>query len=1780
MNADLLTLTSELERLFNFDELKNLSRDVLGVEAGADAPLGDADGGGKSAFARALTERCLQADALVALCDAMAASRDNLDARVLALRSHGAGPEGELELGDVFGPYLILRRLGRGRLGTVYLARENDVDVRLKVLRREATYDRVGLQRFLTASRLVGAVDHPGLPGGATAGSIDGRYYVAHRHVEGQTLAARIAKTSAMHIEEARGLVASIVRALEALHASRLVHGSLRPENILVGKTDDGAERVVLLDAGTYHLGVPPVPANGRSDRLAALGSPKTLSPEQIEGRLPDARSDLYSFGAVLFEVLTGRAVFESQSAAEAFMAHLTREAPAPSLAAPEDWVAGDVDDFVCQLLNKDPADRQADATGLLLAIEELGSGVAELVDIIDDEELEARVSLLLSNATDTMAEDALVAAIREGGDPARVAETLRLAAETLDPDSGPEELAAQKRLVTRAARLYLTTLKDPETAEPLYAHLAELDPDDKEVAATLERVRRRLGKHDEIVEALLARCEAEEDPKAKAALWEQIGRLYMSEMGDQEQALVAFTQAFCEDPSVPEYAGEVERLASKRPESWTDVLDACRESAESDREQADQHALFLQMARWYDAKLARPDLALPCYAAILGADPAHDAALDGAAAVYRKLQQWSELGSTLMMRADSPRTAPATARNLRAEAAEILETKLGATEQARELYERVFTEDPGNEKAMDGLVRLHEKAGDYSKFVTVLESRARALTGEARRAILYRLGEAAEVYMKDANEAIRRYQQVVAEAPDHLEALKGLDRTFSQTNRFRDLVQNLEAQIEVAATPRQKIQLWERVAAIWDEEFLDHGKAAHAWENVLDLDPEHDDALANLTRHYRVLERWNDVVLVLERHIELLHGDKVRQLEKSLGLGRVLAEGLKVPERAIAVYERVLALEPDNGEALEAVARLKVGTGETQGAVHAIETLARKSVAPTARAEQYIRAAQVLEAQGDMDAAIERYKMAVDSNPQDRATALILRSAYVARGDVNAAAQLLEQEIKITESEASRAKLQGEMAALCRDRLGNDARAESWAKLALDVDPTNLDALRVMGDIAFEAGRVVEAARYYEQVEKRTDALAPTDAVRVLSAYAECLVRNGATKRVLDVAERLIKTAADDQAVLRKGSELVFEYGDPQRSFDLHWELSHRSQGAPNEERAKILYRLGESARRAGDVIAAEKPLEEAAALDRESTDALKSLALVHGAKGNWDLALGTMHRQLEAEEGEDRISLMLEIGDLAAEKLRDPSYAAKSYLSALAEKPNDRKILTKLMQLYSSEKDWDRLVKVVLKLADFVDDEKQKAKYLHTAGRIAWKEMGDVKMGSQILARALEVDPEAEGVVKDGVEVHALAGNADALKEALKRQVKVASDAGDKEQMLRALMSLADLYLRHFKRLDQAIAVYEAALEVDPDDVEKKEVLAQLYASDTNHYLEKAVAAQLDIVNRDPFRPEAHKALRKLATEGHRPDAAWCACQTLYVLGQADAEEQRFYLRMRSEEGISPKARFTEPDFHATVVHRHADPLLTALFTVIQPAVMLARSKPLQQLGFGPELLIDPAHGQFASAQVIPYVADILGQQCPPLFQNPNDLGELSFVHAQHPSIVLGTSVIGVALPIQTVAFMSARHLSYYRQGLYVRQLVPTTTGLKAWLFAAIRLMQPQFPIPPDIQGPVQEALASLDRAIQGPQRDHLARVVSKLLHEGASLDLKKWMIGVDLSADRAGLLLCDDLATAVEVVRAADPSSSSVNPSERVEEIYKYAVSEQYLDARARLGIAIGS
>src|SRR5579871_6107992 len=334
MEVDLLR--TELERLFELDELFTLSRDLLGFD-----PDSIGGTGGKSSFVRALTEHCISHEAFEALCDAVAVSKSGASPEVAELGQRGLPPADELALGTPFGEFFVVSKLGEGPASITYSADTGQGTVRLKVLRREAERDHRALHRFLTLTRVAGKMTEPGLPKGLRAGQMQGRYFVAHDTFEGEPLSARVARTGPMHLNEARACVRSLLAALGALHEQRLVHGNLKLENVLVHRAEDGTTSVCLVDACVDRLRTRP-PPNGHVEPWS-VSSPKTVAPEQLRGRSPSQASEIYAFGAIVYALLTRKPVFETRSIADAIVAHLSEEPRPPSAVAPPGFVTKDV---------------------------------------------------------------------------------------------------------------------------------------------------------------------------------------------------------------------------------------------------------------------------------------------------------------------------------------------------------------------------------------------------------------------------------------------------------------------------------------------------------------------------------------------------------------------------------------------------------------------------------------------------------------------------------------------------------------------------------------------------------------------------------------------------------------------------------------------------------------------------------------------------------------------------------------------------------------------------------------------------------------------------------------------------------------------------------------------------------------------------------------------------------------------------------------------------------------------------------------------------------------------------------------------------------------------------------------------------------------------------------------------------------------------------------------------------------------------------------------------
>jgi hypothetical protein len=251
----------------------------------------------------------------------------------------------------------------------------------------------------------------------------------------------------------------------------------------------------------------------------------------------------------------------------------------------------------------------------------------------------------------------------------------------------------------------------------------------------------------------------------------------------------------------------------------------------------------------------------------------------------------------------------------------------------------------------------------------------------------------------------------------------------------------------------------------------------------------------------------------------------------------------------------------------------------------------------------------------------------------------------------------------------------------------------------------------------------------------------------------------------------------------------------------------------------------------------------------------------------------------------------------------------------------------------------------------------------------------------------------------------------------------------------------------------------------------------------------------------------------------------------------------------------------------------------MLSAIFSTLTPAILSVQSQSLSSYGLTPDLLVVAEHDTTSMGRMLAFVGDTMTMRLPDVYHCPQDAGSLSFLFITPPAIGIGQGAV-VDSPQQALAFIAARHLSYYRPGAFVRQLVPTGTGLRTWLMAAIRLVSPTFAVPANMEAQIHSYLDAIKEQLSGPQRDGLRSVTQKLLDGAPELDMRKWMAGVDLTADRAGFVLSNDLKLARAIIEASSEDSASVSRQDRDAQLMAYATSEPYFELRKRLGIALGS
>ena len=219
----------------------------------------------------------------------------------------------------VIAHYRILKRLGKGGMGEVFLGedtKQHSRKVALKVLPPELTHDQSRVRRFKQEARAVLALNHPNILTIYEIGQTDSSFYIATEFIEGETLRQFLWRDP-MKIDEALGIAIQVAMALEAAHAAGIVHRDVKPENIMLRNDRFVRDRFVkVLDFGLAKLTEPESPitdpeaitmAISHTNPGSVVGTSGYMSPEQAQGDATDARSDIFSLGVVLYEMVAGR---------------------------------------------------------------------------------------------------------------------------------------------------------------------------------------------------------------------------------------------------------------------------------------------------------------------------------------------------------------------------------------------------------------------------------------------------------------------------------------------------------------------------------------------------------------------------------------------------------------------------------------------------------------------------------------------------------------------------------------------------------------------------------------------------------------------------------------------------------------------------------------------------------------------------------------------------------------------------------------------------------------------------------------------------------------------------------------------------------------------------------------------------------------------------------------------------------------------------------------------------------------------------------------------------------------------------------------------------------------------------------------------------------------------------------------------------------------------------------------------------------------------------------
>lgn len=1388
--------------------------------------------------------------------------------------------------------------------------------------------------------------------------------------------------------------------------------------------------------------------------------------------------------------------------------------------------------------------------------------------------------------------------------------------------------------LLTAASGLLEDGLGDLDRAGALALRAFELHGEDPLVRAAARRHAERLGR-PELLAAIL-RADAEAAAPADAAqAWLELSRILGGRLGRPEEALEALEQGRAVAHAEPLLLSELARLRERRGE-WAEAAAALKDLAGAHLDRHDPAHLREAVAAWLrraeieEERLGRTEEAIACCKAVLALEPGHRAALSTLGRLCARSGDWGGLLEAFVGEALASRDTRERAQKTY-KAAEVLEERLGEPTRAVALYREALAIDPTLLAARSALERLHEAQGSWVELLDLLEADLGELEASPeaaarmlRLSLSQRRAELLEEHLEDPARARAAWEAVLALAPSHLPALRALGRIHAAAGQWEALIGLFRSEADAAGDAAVAAEYVLRIAEILDRRLGSDDEAIAAYREVLTLSPTHLPAMDALSRLYR--ERGEH-----ENLIELLRAEvaaRAAPLDRAALLsdvGRLWEGPLGQPVQAIESYEEALRAAPCFPPACRALDRLYGALGRWRD----LADLRREEAAAAVDATPALLglARLALDRDGDPAAARRLAGQATEAAPGHPGPLLFdlrldaavpprraaLRLALADAAPPAAAAALLI---------AAAADLpptgQGE-AALARAA----ALAPDSAVLAPEVD--RLAA----------AGSPEAAARHAEG--RAAQALGAEERAHWCLRAAEGWLAAGDEARAADAEDAALAAAPGLLPALRAARARALRQGDLGRARELlrleagsqrdahgassaFMEAGALSEQLGDAEDAALDYRLAaeldplapgplerlerlQSGKGAGELLAARQARARAEREPARAADAWLAVARAAlSGTGGQELARSALDRallarpggpaalelraRLRADAGEvadavaDYEALLATGGDPAArlaahlaaaclcqDQLGDPG-RARSHLEAVLElQPEHHEALARLARVHEEVGHLQVAGDLLRRLLALPGLQPPEAAGFHVALARIEARQGDEQRALAHTARALELVPGHAEALRLMVELERKRADPKALATALEAAAAAATDPTFRAELR---LEAAQLHSGPLRQRTRAVEQLRAALADDPGRDDARALLALAY-EETAPAL--AVEEHRRLVEREPLRAESWTALYRLFERLRNHDRAYVAATVLRWLGapMPGPAAERLLLEGARQVLPAPPA-LSEADFDLLRPPEDQGPI-AALFQAVGDVL-------------GEALRQEPAEPREAARADHPFrrglaeAGKALGAgDAWELY--PAGAGQLLVEPGERPAVRCGTD-LARRTTAREQRFLLARVAARLRTRSSLAEVADEATLGEA-VAAAVRQVVPAWSgtgVPPE------ELVRRVGKLLGRRARKALDPAARALAAAGPP-DLRSWRAAAAATADRAGLVLCGDVPTAVSLLVRGGPGTTPADGAPLLAAVWEhppalallaFAASEAHFTLRQKLRVAI--